>query len=93
MDVSDFTSDAMPDHTAGVANGVNSITISATPNHSGAIVVIKTGAMLANPDDNADMIGGTVDADGTVGLNVPTVGNPNNIIAVEVTAENGVAIG
>ena len=87
VDVSDFTGDdAIADHTAGVPNGVNSITIDATPNHSGAIVVIKTGVTLS---DTAANVAGTVDADGTVGLNVATTDNATNDIAIEVTAEDG----
>ena len=85
VDVSDFTSGASIDYITGVPNGVNSITINANPNHSGAIVVIKKGA---TPGDTATVVGGAVDADGTVDLNVATEAAPTNTIAIEVTAEN-----
>ena len=69
----------------GVANGVSSIAISATPNHSGAIVNIFSAAGVA---DDATlklmMVGTPVDADGMVDLSVG-----RNIVRIEVTAENG----
>ena len=67
------------DHSAGVANGVSSIAISATPNHSGATVAVETGGAFGNLD-----VEWGVDADGVIGLRV----GPNNIL-IEVTAENG----
>ena len=81
VSVSGFTSDTganAADYTTGVANGVNSIAISATPNHSGATVAIETGGQVGTDT------GWVVDADGTVGLSV----GANNIL-IEVTAENG----
>ena len=86
VSVSGFTNDNTADYTTGVANTVDSITIDATANHSGAIVVIKSGASLGT---NAQEVGGTVDADGTVDLNIRTDSIPTNTIAIEVTAENG----
>ena len=76
--------DTIADHMDGVANGVSSIAISATPNHSGAMVVIQTGSeqlVAASPTDDW-----TVDADGMVDL---VIGD-NNIL-IEVTAEDGEA--
>ena len=74
------------DHQTGVANGVSSIAISATPNHSDAMVVIRTGVDIsANATTTAllDADAGTADADGTVNLSV----GPNDI-AIVVTPEN-----
>ena len=73
-------SDTTADYSTGVANGVNSMALSATPNHSGAIVVIQTGGGALDPTDP----GWTVDEDGMVGLAI----GANNIL-IEVTAENG----
>ena len=88
VDVSDFiannTGDDVVDYSTGVANGVNSIAISATPNHSGATVAIKTGVTIG-----ADPVG-TVDADGMVDLVIGEDG-VNNIL-IEVTAENGITV-
>ena len=86
VSVSGFTSGAVV-HTTGVPNGVNSITIEATPNHSGAIVVIKSGASVG------PVLQGTVDADGTVDLAVTATGATANTIGIEVTAEDGSAVG
>ena len=77
--------DADADYSTGVANGVSSIEISATPNHSGAIVAIKTGVTLSA---DAATIGGTVDADGVVDLAIGA-----NNISIEVTPENGITTG
>ena len=87
VSVSGFVSNAIADYTTGVPNGVNSITIDATPNHSGAIVVIKSGAALGT------VASGTVDADGTVDLNVTATAEDPNTIGIEVTAEDGETVG
>ena len=82
VSVSDFSSDTgadSVDYMAGVANGVNSIAINATPNHSGATVAVETGGEFDTLDEDW-----VVDADGVVGLMV----GANNIL-IEVTAENG----
>ena len=78
FDGSDNNGDEAVDYMTGVANGVSSIAISATPNHSGAMVVVKTGVTITETP------GGTVDADGMVDLSI----GPNNIL-IEVTAEDG----
>ena len=75
----------LPVYMTGVANGVSSIAIIATPNHSGAKVAIETGASEATVGGGT--AGWTVDADGVVGLAV----DPNNNIRIEVTPENGSA--
>ena len=71
------------DYTTGVANGVSSIAISATPNHSGAKVAIETGGSGLGPEAGTWV----VDADGMIDLSI----NTNNV-RIEVTAENGVAV-
>ena len=86
VDVSSLTSGAVI-HTAGVPNGVNSITVEANPNHSGAMVVIKSGATVGTAAS------GTADADGTVALNVTTDPTAPNVIGIEVTAEDGATVG
>ena len=68
------------DYTAGVANDVSSIAISATPNHSGAKVAIFS----AGSENTFSQTGGSVDADGVVGLSID-----RNNIRIQVTAENG----
>ena len=57
-------------YTARVANSVTETTVTPTVNHSGASYVIK--------------LGGVMDADGVVSLNMG-----NNVITVDVTAEDG----
>ena len=82
-------SDAVADpanYLTGVANGVSSIAISATPNHSGAMVAIETGGAVLM----ANAANWTVDADGIVDLVIGTDGT-NNIL-IEVTAEDGFTV-
>ena len=68
------------DYTTGVSNGVSSIMISATPNHSGAIVNVVS----AGSDATFSHTGGDVVADGMVDLSIG-----RNNVRVEVTAEDG----
>ena len=45
----DAPQDGSEDYRTGVANGVSSIAISATPNHSGAMVTIFSAAVVKPP--------------------------------------------
>ena len=74
------------DYETGVANGVSSIAISATPSHSGATVVIRTGFTISGTTANLSS-GGMADADGTIDL----APGENNDIAIVVTPENAEA--
>ena len=72
------------DYRTGVANGDASIAISATPNDSDAMVIIRTGVAIATNITTTALLGaGTADADGTVNLSV----GPNDI-AIVVIPEN-----
>ena len=74
--------DAAVNHTTGVPNGVSSIAISATPNHSGAIVNIFAAAVAADAAVAHDT-GTPVGTDGMAKLSVG-----RNIVRIQVTAEN-----
>ena len=78
------TAPTTPDHSTGVANGVNSIAISATPNHSGAVVSIFSVAGNTNDQPIAHAAGTPVGADGMVSLSIG-----RNLARIQVTAENG----
>ena len=76
------------DYMAGVSNGTSSIEISATPNHSGAAVVIRTGIDIATNTTTAALAGdGSADADGMVALSP----GEDNDIAIVVIPENAAA--
>ena len=80
-------SDAAADYRTGVGNGVNSIAITATQNHSGATVDIFSAAGTETDEAIAHDVGAHVGTDGMVDLPVG-----RNVVRIQVTAENGVAV-
>ena len=80
-------SDAAADYRTGVGNGVNSIAITATQNHSGATVDIFSAAGTETDEAIAHDVGAHVGTDGMVDLSVG-----RNVVRIQVTAEDGVAV-
>ena len=66
---------------------MNSIQITATPTHAGAMAVIRTVAAAGAAPTDAEVTAGAIDADG----NIPLVIGYGNFIAVQVMAEDGLA--
>ena len=71
------------DYMTGVGNGVSSIAISATLNHSGAMMSIFSAGSAATFSHAT----GNVDADGLIDLSIG-----RNNVRIEVTAENGFTV-